>query len=171
MRRKVWLIRHTESTVNTKPATRKQPGKLALENRRAHLTEDGRRDARKLGLQLPSKYGIYPARTPAAVSRFTRARETAKLLGFTTAKPYAELNEINPPLEPDELRAIIGRGDIPVEALEAGRAILRKPLKEDVWIGHALVIAGICAASRRVLIQQPRDIALPYQGEVRLIEI
>jgi hypothetical protein len=120
---------------------------LAFANRSAELTSRGKAECKKLAIVLPAEYGINVYDARAAVSKFVRTQQTARLLGFRKdmTLPYSELDEVDHGMELGTLRAMLRQNQIPPIALKAAKATLRQAPSEDVWVSHGLLIAGLCA--------------------------
>lgn len=152
------LVRHAKSQAN-------YPYEIGVNNKTAALTPNGKEQAKGLASSL-SQFGISSERR-IATSTFMRAKQTAWLAGFWNATAYPILDEaIDRPLTEQERDLIHERGILPADALTAAEALLHEPPIEEVWITHALVIAGIC---QRLNIQA--DAIIPRFCEVRAIEI
>lgn len=167
--RRVILIRHAQSTANiTDTPDSMTAGELAFLDRAAGLTELGEEQCRLLAPRLLGEYGIEPPTTLAAVSTYQRPKLTAKLLGFlVNPEPYSQLDEVAHGMSTRGIRERIRAGQIPDIAVEAGITALEQAPKEEVWITHGLLIAGICIALG-IVDQFERPV--PRQCEVRRIE-
>jgi len=141
---------------------------LAFANQNTPLIEEGKRDIQALALRLPNDYNIVPSRTRAAVSEYTRAQQTARLLNFQIERPDPLLNEVDHGMQVDLLRAALKRGELPEAALRAADTVLRKPPEPDVWITHGLLIAGLCAVLE---IADEFESKIPHTCEVRLLPL
>ena len=143
--RTVWVIRHAQSYANLpQEAGASEPVDLAFANRTSKLTPRGIRECGELKPVLSKEYGIVPHKTPAAISTFVRTRETATLLGFKKLKDYSQLDEVEHGMDIEVLRAMIRKGNIPEVAMRTARKTLEDPPREDVWVAHGLLIAGLC---------------------------
>ncbi len=130
------LVRHGRSQAN-------YPYEIGINNRLATLLEEGKQQSRGLTTNL-GKLGIRTDQR-VATSTFIRAKQTAWVAGFDYASAYPILDEaVDRPLTGQERDDIKLRRIIPKEALVSADMILLSPPSEEVWITHALVIAGIC---------------------------
>lgn len=130
---KYLLIRHGKTDANR--LTRAAFGKEG-----APLNELGKEQALQLGKHL-SSLGIEKNQS-VAVSEFLRTKQTAILAGFKTAIQNSLLNEVITP-SPKHTIELIAKEKLPKQALEAAKAILANPPKEQIWITHGLLIAAI----------------------------
>lgn len=130
------LIRHAQSTANW-------PHEVGVDNMTARLTKAGTAQAYELGFRLNDR-GIDKLQ-PVAVSAFVRTQLTAINAGFNNLVSYEILDEaIHRPLTAEERRDIVQARTLPEEARIVAKAILLNPPPEDIWVTHALVIAGLC---------------------------
>lgn len=140
-------------------------GTLAFAHKDAPLMEKGHEQAKDLGILLPERYGITPSLTPIATSELARTQQTASSAGFVALQSYAQLNEVLHGMDGHELRAMLDRRKLPSAAIQAAEAVLANPPKEEFWISHGLLIAGMCAVTG--VYQNER--LIPRFCEVRVI--
>jgi hypothetical protein len=134
------VIRHGLSEANN----RNNVGTLAFASREAPLMEQGVEQAKHLRQYLFDSRGITTSDTRVATSTLERTQQTAREAGFTEIATYKALDEVEHGLELTELRAMLGRKELPDAALKAAELILGNPPTEGVWVSHGLVIAGLC---------------------------
>src|SRR6266702_3941465 len=146
--RTIVVIRHARSTANTAEVPSDMTAEdLAFANRTAELNDEGNDQCLKLAPVLLTMYGIRVNRTRVAVSTFVRTQQSAKRLGFreSLTEAYPQLDEVDHGIELGALRAMLRRDEIPPIALRSAEATLRQAPKENVWMTHGLLIAGLCA--------------------------
>jgi len=109
----------------------------------APLVEEGREQAQMLGEMLREK-SIATTTLPVAVSELIRTRQTAMEAGFPEEhlQTSSLLNEIHT-ADPHKTVEMIGRGELPQEALVAAKKLLSNPPQETIWFTHGLVIAAL----------------------------
>ena len=144
MRRRVLVIRHAHSTANDEgQAPGMTAADLAFANQNAGLSKRGEEQCAALAPQLAFALSI--AKTPVAHSHLARTRLTAELVGFRKLRADHALDEVDYTSDMDlaTLRARLRRNDIPQVALRAADWTLRNAPRENVWITHGLLIAGL----------------------------
>jgi len=138
---KVAIVRHGISEANN----RNNVGTMAFANPNAPLMGLGREQAKDLGVEMVIARG-FSSDEPIAVSELVRVQETARLAGFYTTRAYPGLNEAVHGLPLDDLRTLLGKGELPPKAIVQAETLLNNPPEERIWISHGLVIAGLCQA-------------------------
>lgn len=109
---------------------------FALEGREERLTRKGVDQATGLGAELAL------GRQEVATSTFRRAKETALYAGFVCVE-YTLLDEIQTESSRQEILRDAMRGILPYEVHQRANDILENPPDQEIWITHALVIAGL----------------------------
>lgn len=132
----ILIVRHGLSEANNKNSA-------AFGQPHAPLMPLGIEQAGSVGLALAAIYGIDCGKTEVAASDMLRSQETASVAGFTVIRNYAILNEVDVPKTP-ELRAVLDRGEIVLEARQAAEAVLSNPPSEKIWFSHGYLIAALC---------------------------
>lgn len=135
MARKVIIIRHAKASGG-------RHDKHLFPKEGAPLSDEGRKAILGLKDEL-ERLGIDVANEPVAISELLRTRQTAELAGFKNIIEYASLNEIETGLGPEELAGVIAQKIIPEVASAAARKLLKYPPRENVWVTHGMLIAGI----------------------------
>lgn len=144
--RTILAIRHAHSTANgEKVPAGLSADDLAFANQSAGLTQRGVEECARLAPTLRTR-GIDPHRVDVAVTEYARTRQTAERLGFPKARIMVrpEINEVDHGMDLDVLRAMLRRNEVPRVAVMAAERLLRTPPKENVWVTHGLLIAGMC---------------------------
>jgi hypothetical protein len=164
----VILGRHCHSTVNP------GGGQPAFNHPEAPLTDIGIVQARILGDQLRTDYGISIADVEVGVSELYRTRETALRAGCPedNIHSYSEWNEVafklGQDMDPEELRMIVnGQLPPPKKVRIAARAAMEAATWEPVIVSSGMVIAGVCMERKMDMSQFRRPV--PECGELRRV--
>lgn len=146
----VVLIRHSLSEANN----RENYGKPAFGNPKSPLMPKGWEQAAKAAALLTSKYGVVLGNTRAATSTMQRSKDTGEGIGFGVCTEYACLDEVDPGISHEELRALLNRREVPAAALVKADIILEDPPRERFWVTHGLTMLGLLD---RFGIERPAD--------------
>lgn len=111
-------------------------------------------------------FGIDPASHNVAVSELARTCQTAEVAGFKHIVVNEILNEINTP-NPSLTLQLVAKNEVPKQAIEAAKAIIMNPPKQQIWVTHGLVIIAL----QYVLGIASKDNFEPEYCEIREIEI
>lgn len=157
---KIIVARHGLSEANNQ----NNIGTIAFANPNALLMDLGKQQAKELGTQLRSKG--FDLNCAVAVSELQRTQLTARFAGFKYLHKYSLLNEVSHGLPLLELRQLIDSKVLPQEAIDQANSLLNDPPKEQLWISHGLVIAGLC----KVLKVHQNKRLIPNFCEIRDLE-
>jgi len=110
----------------------------------ARLMPAGRLQAKGMGRYLTEAFGVDVAETAIATSALFRAPETAIEAGFRNITITPLLNEVVSGLTEDEYKAAKEAREVPQCVREAALRVLDSPPRENIWVAHGLLIAGLC---------------------------